>query len=67
MYFGHILNAHQNKWNPVNNFFFVSRSLVRLDSELSVLNQRCSVSFHDYGFNYSKSYLPDPIFLLPSK
>ena len=22
MYFGHILNAHQKKWNPVNFFFF---------------------------------------------
>ena len=23
MRFGHILNAHQNKWNLVNNFFFL--------------------------------------------
>ena len=54
MRFGHILNAHQNKWNLVNNFFFISRSLARLDSELSILNQGCSVSFRDYGFNYAE-------------
>ena len=27
MYFGDILNAHQNKWNPVNIFFFFNTAV----------------------------------------
>lgn len=41
-------------WNNFPQAWSYSKSLARLDSGLSVLNQGCSVSFHDYGFHYSE-------------